>query len=206
MHKDLTNPSWLTEHYQTCSLQEIANQLGVCRNTVRNQMLKFGIERKPRGTHLAGKPKPPEQRAKMAEARRAFWQAHPDRDAFKLKISTSKARTRLRAGYRRIYIIGRGRIMEHRYVAEQILGRPLRPDEHVHHIDGDRLNNAPENLRIVDNLKHQTFHAQKLTEDNVKAIRYAWEHGDATQAALAQQYGVCHASIQRIVHYKRWKR
>lgn len=50
-------------------------------------------------------------------------------------------------GYKYIYVDGTP-IREHRYVMEQHLGRKLLPEETVHHIDGDKLNNSLENLEL----------------------------------------------------------
>jgi hypothetical protein len=43
---------------------------------------------------------------------------------------------------------GMGYVLEHRRVMEETLGRLLEPGETVHHIDGNRSNNAPSNLQV----------------------------------------------------------
>lgn len=48
----------------------------------------------------------------------------------------------------------------HRVVAEQMLGRPLRAGEIVHHIDGNKRNNKPTNLMVFKNQsEHAKWHA-----------------------------------------------
>lgn len=57
-------------------------------------------------------------------------------------------------GYVEIYMPGHPRVKankcvsEHRLVMEHILGRFLFPQEFVHHKDGNRQNNKPENLEL----------------------------------------------------------
>ena len=88
----------------------------------------------------------------------------------------------IRKGYRWIFApwhpnaMATGYVAEHRMAMARKMKRPLLPDEVVHHIDGDRLNNQLENLMIFrtnrDHLQHElTGRIPKWTEDGKERIR-----------------------------------
>ncbi len=83
---------------------------------------------------------------------------------------TERTRAKLRAsrlgsgkcdGYAKLY--GEN---EHRRVAAKMLGRDLLPGEVVHHIDGNKRNNTPENLMVFSSqAEHARYHAKMKRGD-----------------------------------------
>lgn len=52
------------------------------------------------------------------------------------------------SGYIRVDLRGGKKAFQHRVVMEEMIGRPLRPGENVHHVNGQRTDNRPENLEL----------------------------------------------------------
>ena len=50
------------------------------------------------------------------------------------------------------------RVKQHRWVMEGILGRPLLDSEDVHHINGIKDDNSPENLEVINHGDHTSGH------------------------------------------------
>ena len=64
-------------------------------------------------------------------------------------------RTITHAGYISICIGNGKRRLEHILIAEKILGRPLKKDECVHHVNGDKTDNRNKNLVICTKSYHR---------------------------------------------------
>lgn len=107
----------------------------------------------------------------------------------------------------------------HLVVAPAFLGdRPK--GFHVNHIDGDKLNNRVENLEYCspkDNTHHafrlglcdtrigDNHHGAKLRDSDIPVIRDRVLQGH-THKAIAEDYGVCAATISHVVAGRNWER
>ena len=70
------------------------------------------------------------------------------------------------------YAVKKGYVCEHRLIMEKHIGRYLKPEESIHHIDENTLNNNINNLKLfATEGEHRAFHCKNWHWVNGKRIR-----------------------------------
>lgn len=119
-------------------------------------------------------------------------------------------------------------LRQHRYVASQMIGRPIKDGEVVHHINGNKMDNRPDNLKVMPSGAHTAMHhtgtsrgqttreriaerarnrhtQQKLTAADVLTIRSEYATGLSSYAKLAAEFGVTRRAIATVVKRISWR-
>lgn len=128
---------WLEEKYwgENLTQKEIAEELNVNLKTVYNYLVKFDIKRGRTGQKHCG-------------SRHWNWKGgYIDSRGYKVVHDNEHPNSD-----------AKGRILEHRLVMSNILGRPLESHEQVHHKNGNRTDNRKENLELTTVSKHLPGH------------------------------------------------
>lgn len=171
-YRRLQDVRWLTDEVQIKPLHQIAEELGCSYSAVLVATRRFNISipiRKKRrvfphksiNQKLAIKRKFPHGR---------FGKLHPNWKGGKNIVN----------GYYMVFNLNhprsgkKNRVFEHILVAEKKIGRYLEKDEVVHHINGNKLDNSPENLLVMKRSEHVGYHLSSGNniQDLVERIKY----------------------------------
>lgn len=150
--KQLADKDWLADQLSTKSINQIAQELGTREFNVQYWAHKFGMIDDDKSVAVKDglKKRFPHSRTGKDHPR---W----------------KGGRRILDGYIYLYAPDHPAahhqvVQEHRLVMEKHLGRFLTSDELVHHKDGNKQNNAIENLELTYRSAHTHHHFQEVTE------------------------------------------
>ena len=161
----LQDRDWLERQVKLKSLRLIAQEIGSSYGAISYTVRKFGIEI-PKDAIRQKRPT-----VDLSEkSRRGLALKYPEGRFGSLASNWRGGRKKTGNGYIYLYMpdhmysTKEGYIMEHRWIAQQKIGRIINPDEQVHHINGIKDDNRPENLEVVSHRERSRNHADAVKE------------------------------------------
>lgn len=167
--KQLFDREWLTEQYKTKTAKEIAEEIGCSAGGVIGAMRRLKIKMRETGrkriSPLLNDP------IWLKEQYATYGSAHKIAAILKCsQVTVSKALQKAKIAvngisptplrkYNKIKNKDGKMQPEHRVVMEEHLGRKLQSNEHVHHINGNTLDNSLTNLIVLTRSEHSKIHA-----------------------------------------------
>lgn len=150
---------------------EIAKHIGRTAGAVRTWRRKIGLPEYQKHKRWT-RDETEQLRANLQRPMSEIYALFPDRPKASVNVKVaSLGRKRLRrkghtysSGYKHLVQRGGRKISEHRMVAEEKIGRPLRRGEEVHHINYIKHDNRPENLDVLENRSVHARMPQSINE------------------------------------------
>lgn len=163
-YKQLSNEDWLREQIKEKPLRQIAEELGCSYSGVLYASRRFKIKIPHRFSHRFSP-------NKSTNIKKALKKKYPNGSFGELASNWRGGKRNFR-GYITIYspdhpFNNQKYVFEHRLVMEKKLGRYLAKDEIVHHINGIKTDNRPENLQVLkrgEHVKHHYTNSEGLQE------------------------------------------
>lgn len=146
----------IKEYEHGKSMGNIAEQLNITPSCVRKYFVKYGIARRGNCDHFRDKPfNNPNWRGGKKEYKDGY-----------ITIYCPDHPKAMKGKY----------VYEHQLVVEEHIGRILRSDEVVHHIDGNKHNNDINNLLLMTNSDHLRLHSIIRRCKKLMEMKYGQEN------------------------------
>ena len=163
-YKKLHNVKWLRKTLKVRTLRSIASDIGCSYSAVQYARRKYNINIPHRDKYTVT------ERKSIAQ-KEAYRKKYPNGRFGNLHPGWKGGRRRLKDGYIYVYkpdhpYCTKARyVMEHRLVMEEKIGRYLLPREIIHHENGNKQDNRPENLHLHSSrAKHVQYHFDAVKE------------------------------------------